>query len=290
MFLFLCYFFLAAGAQARDLNYAPLPMENPRHTVALNQPLLAEVIRSSGLSLRVRHYADYADILAAFAAGDIDVAYLGPLPFLALHSLTSAAEPLVIFRESDGFPVYTCALVTPFDGVADSSALQSAAVTSTEPLSVAITQPLSTCGTLVTTWMLQQQGVRTDQFNARTLGHHEAVALAVVRGEFAVGGVKTDIAHRFSPLGLRVLRQSPRLPGFAWVINRATVPDATITVLRDALLGIPDERLAELDLGRHGFALPDREAYQRLETMLAETGLSLTELLNRSGSPCTNYN
>lgn len=280
--MFLCYFSLAAGTQARDLNYAPLPMENPRHTVALNQPLLAEVAGSSGLNLRIRHHADYADILAAFVDGDIDVAYLGPLPFLALRSLTSAAEPLVIFQESDGFPVYTCALVAPYDGITDSNDLHSTAVAGPEPLCVAITQPLSTCGTLATTWMLQQQGVDANQVNTQALGHHEAVALAVIRAEFAVGGVKTDIANRFSPLGLRVLKQSPRLPGFAWVVNRATVPDATVTVLRDALLGIPDERLAELDLGRHGFALPDWEAYQRLEAMLAETGLSLTELLDGS--------
>ena len=51
----------------------------------------------------------------------------------------------------------------------------------------------------------------------RYLGQHDEVALAVVRGEFDFGGLKTAIAQKYTHLGLKVVAESPLMTGLALV-------------------------------------------------------------------------
>ncbi|MDI6749065.1 MAG: PhnD/SsuA/transferrin family substrate-binding protein [Rhodocyclaceae bacterium] len=216
--IILAVLFLAAGVRAEEWRFAPLPMENPETVVAAWKPLLDYLAEKLGVTIRIDYSTSYAELLDKFAAGKLDLAYLGPLPYVELKKRLGAAEPLVHFKEKNGESFYTCALVTNAD-----SGLRIERLVGKR---IALTQPLSTCGYLATDGMLREKGSSLDKNRYRYLDKHDAVALAVSRGEYDAGGVKTAIARKYAHLGVVVLAESRPFPGFALVAHAGRIDPA----------------------------------------------------------------
>lgn len=215
MSLLLALLVLAACPQAGELRFAPLPME-PRETLeAQFRPLVDAVAKELGMTAVMVHVADYEELLDQFRQGRIDLAYLGPLPYVRLREVYPAAEPLVIFREPSGEPRYTCALVSVLGETPRLGGLRERRV--------ALTQPLSTCGPLVTDVLLRRHGTALAKNHFFYAGTHTEALLAVVRGTAHLAGAKTAIVRKFEKLGLEIRAESDPLPGFALVANAATV-------------------------------------------------------------------
>lgn len=210
------------------LRFAPLPMESPEIVASQWKTLLEYLEKSLGMRVQVDYSAGNQEVVDKFAAGRLDLAYLGPLPYLRLKDRFPAAQPLVIFRESTGEPVYTCALIA--------SAESELRIGQLKGRKIALTQPLSTCGYFSTDGLLQQAGRSLKENHYRYLGQHDEVALAVVRGDFAAGGVRAAIARRYARLGLVVLAETAPLPGLALVANGDTLSPERIAKIRQALL------------------------------------------------------
>lgn len=221
---------VSVSVRAETLTFAPLPMETPETVVKQVKPMLAHLEKSLGAQIRIDYSSDYAEILAKFESGKLDLAYLGPLPYLTLRDRVAAATPLVHFKEASGSATYTCAIVAPADAKPDLRRLKGR--------KVALTQPLSTCGFLSTDGLLRQAGSTLDDNLYRYLDKHDEVALAVTRGEFDLGGLKTAIGRKYAHLGLVVVAESAPLPGFALVANAKTVSAERMAQLRDALVGV----------------------------------------------------
>lgn len=253
------------AAEAPPLRFAPLPMEDPETVIRQARPMLAYLERRLARRVDIVYSADYGDLLAKFRSGAVDMAYLGPLPYMALRDHFPAAEPVVHFREASGGAAYTCAVVGWADTVGDLRGLAGRRV--------ALTQPLSTCGYLSTRALLRAQGTDIEDTAYQYLGAHDRVALAVVRGEFDVGGMKAAIARKYAHLGLRVLAETAPLPSFALIVNRQTVAPAVERRLVDILTGLDPvgaDQALMADWGeplRHG-AVPARDAdYDGLRAM-----------------------
>jgi phosphonate transport system substrate-binding protein len=210
------------------LRFAPLPMESPETVASQWKPLLGHLEKSLGVTLHIDYSTDYQEILDKFATGRLDLAYLGPLPYLRLKDRFPAAQPLVIFREKNGKSVYTCALIAPAESELRTGQLKGR--------KIALTQPLSTCGYFSVEGLLQQAGSSLQDNHFRYLGQHDEVALAVARGEFSAGGLKTDIARKYDRLGLVILAETAPLPGLALVANGDTLSPERIAQIRQVLL------------------------------------------------------
>lgn len=241
-------------AQAGEgvLSFAPLPMESPETVAGQWRPLLGHVERTLGIQLRIEYSQSYDEILEKFRAGKLDLAYLGPLPYVVLKEGFPAAVPVVHFNEADGLPAYTCAVVALDERKLTAKNLRGK--------TVALTQPLSTCGYLATDGLLRQAGSTLGANRYRYLDKHDAVALAVARGDFDAGGLKTAIGKKYAHLGLAVIAETPPLPSFALVANGARLSADTIERLRAALVAAgPAARAGWGDNIRHG-AVPAADA------------------------------
>jgi len=216
-----------AGAERTAIRFAPLPMENRESIVLQFRPMIDFLQKKLGLPIEFVFCEDYGQILDKFTAGAIDLAYLGPLPYVALRAQDPQAEPLLHFKEANGQPRYTCAVIALADAHLNLRALADRRI--------ALTQPLSTCGYLAVEGLLRQQGGSLAQNSYRYLDKHDAVALAVVRGEFDAGGAKTAIVKKYAHLGLSVVAETPPFPGFGLIANRATLPEHAIKATQDAL-------------------------------------------------------
>jgi len=224
---------VALPAAAESLRFAPLPMETPYTVAAQWKPLLDYLEKQLGATLQIDYSASNDEVVEKFQADRLDLAYLGPLPYLELRKNFPAAEPVVVFREKDGEATYTCALVVAADSPLDLKSLIHKRI--------ALTQPLSTCGYFSAQGLLRQQGRSLEENRYRYLGPHDEVALAVVRGIFDAGGLKTAIAHKYAHLGLTVIAESPAMPGLALIANRNRLSAQRIEQIRQLLLDAPPE-------------------------------------------------
>lgn len=226
LIFFLCWTIPATGL-AQVIRFAPLPMENRETVVKQFQPMLRFLEEQLNLTVTLIYTDSYEDIIDKFRAGAIDLAYLGPLPYVELRKQDSQAEAIVHFNEQSGKPFYTCAIAAMADGAIPLAGLSGRRI--------ALTQPLSTCGYLSVAGMLRGHGSTIEDNRYAYLDKHDTVALAIVRGEYDIGGLKSAIAKKYRHLGLAILAETPPLPGFGLIANRATLPAETIRTIQDSL-------------------------------------------------------
>lgn len=262
---------LSVPAWSMEIAFAPLPMENRETVLKQFMPMAVYLRQALGLEIRFEYSDSYEEILEKFQTGIIDLAYLGPLPYVSLKTKANHAEPLVHFREADGQSAYTCAIVAMTDRKIDLAGLFNQ--------KIALTQPLSTCGFLSTSGLLRKNGSNLARNLYRYLDKHDEVALAVVRGEYVLGGLKTAIARKYAHLGLEVLAETAPLPAFALIANGKTLNVETRTRLRDALASLDpagaDKGMLALwgDNIRHGSTPAKDQDYAPVRALLGEENI-----------------
>lgn len=215
-------------AQSDTLYFAPLPMEQPEEVVKQFKPMLGHLEKALGVKIVIRYSTSYDEILERFQRGEVDLAYLGPLPYVTLRDSYPDAEPLVHFLESDGQATYTCALISAGAGLPKPGA----------KATFALTQPLSTCGFLATDGLLRKQRISLASQSFRYLQKHDEVALAVARGDYDYGGLRTSIARNYRHLGVQILAESAPLPSFALIANKRNLSPERLQQIRSVLTGL----------------------------------------------------
>lgn len=216
-------------AKAETFVFAPLPMEQPDTVVAQVRPMLNYLEKALDANFRIDYSSSYEEILEKFRQGRIDLVYLGPLPYVALKEKFAPAVPVVHFLEKSGKPSYTCAIVTAGNTVS---------LARMRGQRFALTQPLSTCGYLATDGLLQKVGNSLENNKYRYVDKHDEVALAVARGDFDAGGMKTAIAQKYAHLGVTVVAETAPLPSFALIANASKLSGKRIETIRAALAAL----------------------------------------------------
>lgn len=232
--LHMLFFALISQTLAADsLRIAPLPMENREATVMAFNPIIEYLQQQLGQPVELVYFDNNHEIVQAFKDKAIDIAMLGPLPFVSLEKLGGMGEPLVLFREADGQTTYRCVLVKASSDAVFLKALRGKRI--------ALTQPLSTCGYLGANAILQQQaGISLDSLDYQYMHTHETAALAVVAGEADLAGIKEEFAHKFANLGLVILAYSDPVPALGLFANLSTLDSSRILEIRGILLATPE--------------------------------------------------
>ncbi len=242
--IFLLSFYLQVSVAA-DLVYIPLPIEDQETVVADHTPMVNYLAEKLGVSIHIRYEKDYDRILQLFKEGKIDLVQLGPLPYTTLKKAYPQAQPLAIMNEADGKPYYTCALVTSFDGPQSVQDINS-------PL--ALPQSLSTCGYFSAELLLHDHKPGLEQLGYQYLGSHSKVALAVIRGELKTGVMKTSVTKKYHDLTLKVLQETPALPGFVIVGNSATLSAEQLQRIGQLLIQADAQTRSSWITGKEGFS------------------------------------
>lgn len=263
--------FWASTLCAEVYRFAPLPMQEPERVVRDVYPLLEYLESQTGLSFQIVYTESYRELIERIEAGEVDLTYLGPLPYVELSERFPDISPLLVFREPDGEARYTCSLVT-FAGVplADDA---------WQGQSFALTQPMSTCGFLATSHLLKRKGVDLMDADYCYLNRHDEVALSVIRGDYSAGGMKTQIARNYRHLGLKVELETEAFPGFTLVANTQTLSLEQQQQIQKALLALQPqdnpqhtEKVADWGEGfRHGVAEVNDQDYNPLRQLRIDT-------------------
>jgi phosphonate transport system substrate-binding protein len=247
---------LSVPARAdQPIRFAPLPMESPEVIVKAFNPLVAYLQARLGQPVEMVYFDTHREILAAFEQDELDVIFLGPLPYVSLRQGMAEVAPLVFFKESNGEARYRCALIS---FVGDDLAL---AEMRGRPFG--LTQPLSTCGYLGADAMLREHaGLCLEDLAYRYLGTHEAVVFAVTRGEAQAGSVKDEFAHKYAPLGITIHAYSGWVPATGLFANTRTLDAELVRRIREVLLAAPESEYRLWgETIRHGMVPASDEAF-----------------------------
>lgn len=219
---------LSSLVSAQTIRFAPLPMVSKCEVKRNFQPFIHYLSTITSSEVEMVYSENYQSLLDGLINDQIDLAYLGPLPYVILTQRDSSYVPLVRFVDQGGNTSYTCSLVS-FDSTL--SNLNSAIL----PV-IALTQPYSTCGYLVTEQLLQQLHTSLDELPYYYAGQHSACAVEVLRGKAQFAGMKSSIARQYHNLDLTILAESDPLPGFLLVANPRTLDSDTIRSIQTSLL------------------------------------------------------
>jgi len=219
---------------AKDsLVFAPLPMEDTKTIFTQFDPMVKFLEKKLKKKIILDYNQNYADILKKFQENKIDLAYLGPLPYIKLKEKYILATPLVHFKSRNGNAFYTCSLI--------STSNTNIEIKDIKNKKIALTQPLSTCGYLSVNTLLKKEKSLLENNKYQYLGRHDSVALSVIRREFDFGGVKSSIAKKYTNLGLKELAKTPLLPSFSLIGNKATIQSDTLNQIIKIMKNIKKE-------------------------------------------------
>lgn len=249
---------VAQHAEKSTLYFAPLPMSSNKLNLIKALPIADYLSETLQRPVIPKLYQSYDEIIKAFLAGEVHLLEIGPQPLIELQNHSQDAIPLASINQNAQNNHYHCVLAAPIDGLQQVSDIKQAKTTK-----VALTQPLSTCGPLLTQYLLKQSDVDINNLSHQFLGSHEEVALSLIRNEAVVGGLARFIAERYQGLGLNILATSPALPTLMMVANRQTIRPQEIESIKQALLNYqPNE---SSDIGKYGFSpvtIADIEAFR----------------------------
>lgn len=200
---------------------------------------------------------DHRKLVDAFIKGEVDIAYIGPFPFVILLSkFGENVEPIAKVREKDGKTAYRCVLFTTIDKAKS-------------PIKkLALTNPISTCGYVAISHLLKKRKIDIEKLEYRYIGNHEEVVKIVLAGLYDAGGVKEEVFEKFKGIGLYSIDYSDELPGFIIVANKRTVSSKDIGRMKEILIKASPETFSKFNLGRYGFVSYRKEPYENFSKMI----------------------
>ncbi|MBN2782435.1 MAG: PhnD/SsuA/transferrin family substrate-binding protein [Campylobacterales bacterium] len=204
-FLFLV--FISYAFSKEPIRVAPLPMENSEKLMRGYKPFVEYLQREIDYPFERVYYADYDTLMKKIVDGEVDIALLGPLPYIELKNRLDGVKPIVRFLGSLGEEDYTCTLFTTKNhDIKDLKKLKNP--------QIALTQKFSTCGYFGAEMMLQKNNLSLKDAKYNFTGSHTNVILYVTLGDYDMGSVKTSILNKYNNLNIVKLDETPYFAGF----------------------------------------------------------------------------
>lgn len=216
---------------AKEIRFAPLPKEKVEILKRDYAPFLRWLSEKTGDNYTLVMSADYEDLISKIKKGEVDIAYLGPLPFAKVRTKTDLVLPIVKFLDKDGNAGYTCSVI-----VRKESRLTSVSQLSNKKIS--LPQKLSTCGYYTARIIFDENKMELNNNNYSFDGNHVNVAFNVLVGDKEAGILQTSFFNKYEYLGLKKIYESKSYPGFMLAVNKRNLSDKKIEQIKQAILSI----------------------------------------------------
>jgi phosphonate transport system substrate-binding protein len=231
---------LAAGDPNPDeLKVALLPDEDAATILKNNQGFKDYLEKALGKDVELVVTTDYSSMIEAMRFGRIDLAYFGPLSYVLAASKSDISAFAAKSRK--GSATYQAVVITNADsGIEKIEDIKG---------DVAYGDPASTSSHLIPKSMLADKGlIAGEDYEARFLGAHDAVAVAVQNGRAQAGGLSRPIFESLVDRGLidankvRVLEYSKPFPQYPWAMRNDLDKDLQERI-KQAFYALSDETI-----------------------------------------------
>ncbi|MGV6871683.1 phosphonate ABC transporter substrate-binding protein [Pseudochelatococcus sp. B33] len=229
---------VAAGAQSykdtvKELRVGLIGGENASDLLTRNEAYRKLLESELGIPVKLFPATDYAGIMQAIGAGQVEIAAFGASGFAGAYlDCNKCIEPLVVAEEDDGSTFYYSVAVARADSGINS-------LDDAKGKSLAFADPNSTSGYLIPNATLKAEGNDPEQYFSRVgfAGGHEQGVLAVLNKQYDVAVTWTsgqgDIKEGYSRGNLRamvdknllnmddikIIWQSGKIPNGPWAVR-----------------------------------------------------------------------
>jgi len=257
-------------AQFREIRYGIISAENERDAIARLQGLSAYAERKLGVPMRLTRGTDYAAVVEALRANQLEFAHLGPAAYaLARRAVGERIVPLLRHRGHDGSEGYHSVVFvkadSPFQSLAD-----------LRGRSFAFADPNSASGFAAPSYFLRKEGIDPARHFSRTgfSGNHEQSVIAVLNGTYDAAATfwtneTSGNIQRMTEKGMiqpgttRIIWRSPLIPNSP-TVTRAEVPEdlrRDFVAMMQAMPAEAPEVMRQLSSNTAGFAIARHEDY-----------------------------
>jgi phosphonate transport system substrate-binding protein len=267
-----------AAGEPRDpevLNVALLPDEAAAKVIQDNEGLKTYLEGRLGKPIRLHVLTSYAAMIEAVRAGNIDLAYFGPLSYCLAKSRCDI--DCFAAKAKDGKTTYRSVLIANrASGVKDFAGVKGK--------KVAFGDVASTSSHLMPKYTLFKKAgllARRD-YQESFLGKHDVVAINVQAGNVDVGGLNEFIyaglleRGKIDPAKVVVLGYSEAWPEYPWVYQKDLAAPLRAKI-RAAFLELKDPAVLK-PLKADGFAAMADGDYDVVRKSARELGINLGEL------------
>ncbi len=264
---FLCLLLPARFASAEALMLCVHPYRPASELQRDFKPLVEYLSRELGTTVHLHIAKDYREHIALIGQGKMDIAFMGPAPYVLLTQ--SYGKPEVIGRlETNGKSSFAGVIFVPLKSPVRS-------LQDLKGKRFAFGSRESTMSRLMPAYMLMQAGVGDKQFARRSfLSNHDNVILGVMMGDFDAGAVMEDAFLEKRNMGIRQVARTPEMPEHVYVARKG-LPGKIVARLRAALLSMnnrPEGRdaLRSLRPSATGVVVAADRDYDGLRAVLRE--------------------
>lgn len=223
------FILLLSSIFARVINFSPLPVDKAPKLFVEYEPLLKYLEQETGYKFKFNYSKNYVEIIEKFESGQLDIIELGPLPYVKLKEKYTDAYAFLTFLSKKGKDSYTCEFVSTDKNIKSIQDIN-------KDVNIKLTRKLSTCGYLMSEFILQNSGKSLKNLNYEYVGAHTKVLLDLLLEENTAGTAKSTIVDKYEHFNFTKLGSSPSIPGFAFVANKKTISNEEIKNIQKALL------------------------------------------------------
>jgi phosphonate transport system substrate-binding protein len=280
-------------SEVKELRIGLLGGENTSSRLARYDGFQHLLQQRLGIPIKLYPAADYAGVMQAMAAGQLDLSEFSPSAFAGAWLDCKCVEPTVVPQEKDGTIFYIAVMVTRKDSGITSLAQM-------KGHSLAWADPNSASGYLIPSASLRAQGIDLSDgaFFSRTgfAGGHEQGIIAVINKQYDAAVTWTsgqgDITQGYSRGALRgmvdrgmlnmsdvnIIWKSGKIPNGPWGL-RSALPASLKAAFTDFMLDLPKSHKDIYDAIEQGSGV----GYQRATLDLYKDIIDLRENERRGG-------
>jgi phosphonate transport system substrate-binding protein len=251
------------------IRFGVIPRYNPLVMYKRYQPIMDYLTQNTPYRFELKISRDYPEAVRFLKEGITQVSSLGDVTF-AEANLQYAAVPFLKPLNKEGKPFYRSAIIVRTDS----------AVTTVKDLrgkTFAFGSAHSTSGNLIPRYLLWNNGIGLrDLKSFSNLKHHDAVAKAILKGQYDAGAVKDVVAEKYKASGLRILAWSAPIPAVPLVVRADTPPEVVATISK-ALLKLDRNNPEHKKIMQtwddefcHGFAPASKSDYREIFQMIRD--------------------
>ncbi len=195
-------------------------------------PMADFLAQQIGRKIVIRIARDYQEHIDQVGQDALDVAYLGPAPYVMVVD-KYGVKPLLGRLEVNGKPFFRGAIVirhdSPLNRLEDLKGQR-----------FAFGDRYSTMSHLVPRHVMWKAAVSVENLASfEYLNSHHNVALGVLMGDFDAGAVKEEVLEHYQAKGLRSLAMTPPISEHLFV-GATSLPDSTLNHLRHSLYALAE--------------------------------------------------
>ena len=191
--------------------------------------MLQYLSEETTLKFEFVYCSSYEELFNKLQKNEVDMAELGPLPYLKLSTKMPHLKPIVTFLTQAGEDAYTCKLFTY------SKKDKKIEDFNPKETTLFLTSQHSTCGSLMMREILLKNGKSLEEFSNEYAQTHSNVVLQALLTPNSIGGIKSTVYKNYKHLGLTTLGTSQKIPGFTFAVNSNALSGATIQKIQTAL-------------------------------------------------------